>query len=211
MGYYRAGFDVLGVDINPQPNYPFEFHQADALEVLGSTFGFGGPNAIFGKQGFDAIHASPPCQAYSSLRMGSHADLYEATRDLLENIELPWVIENVPGAPFVSGVVLCGAMFDLPVRRHRNFESSGMMMVPPHKCPTGAMTVTGHTQKKRTAHSHKPASVEEARAALGIDWETSLYETVQAIPPAYTEFIGAALLAHIPVPDKSLISRKEQP
>jgi DNA (cytosine-5)-methyltransferase 1 len=189
-GLWLAGFDPIGVDIKPQPNYPFSFVHADALAYL--------DHLGDGIRRFDAVHASPPCQAYSTLNMGTHADLYETVRDALEATGLPWVIENVPGAPFRSGVTLCGSMFGLPVKRHRNFETSFLIMVPPfHSCPTGVMTVTGHTQKKRTAHSHKPGSVEEARAALGIDWNTTLYETVQAVPPAYGEFIGRALMDNV--------------
>jgi DNA (cytosine-5)-methyltransferase 1 len=189
MGYHRAGFDPIGVDIEPQPNYPFSFVHADALAYL--------DHLGDGIRKFDAIHASPPCQAYSTLNMGEgHADLYEATRDALEATGLPWVIENVPGAPFRSGITLCGSMFGLPVRRHRNFETSFLIMVPPkHSCPTGVVTVTGHAGS--TPHSKKPRNVAEARKALGIDWDTTMHETAQAIPPAYTESIGQQLLQHV--------------
>jgi hypothetical protein len=103
VGYHRAGFDVVGVDINPQPRYPFEFHQADAM--------------TFPLDGFDAIHASPPCQAYSHGtppdKRSNHPDLLDATRDRLNAAGLPWVIENVPRAPLRSPVILCGSQFDL--------------------------------------------------------------------------------------------------
>src|SRR5262252_358856 len=120
MGYWRAGFDVTGVDVVPQPSYPFTFVQADAL--------------AYPLDGFDAVHASPPCQAYSvatgNARRGDHVDLYEPVRRRLEASGLPWVIENVIGAPYRQGVVLCGSMFGLRVRRHRNFEASFLMLAP---------------------------------------------------------------------------------
>src|SRR4249919_969741 len=123
MGYHRAGFDIVGVDHRPQPNYPFEFRQMDAFAALK-------PLAPI-LEHFDAIHASPPCQEYSSagkankVTLGTaYVDLYEPTRELLEQTGLPWVIENVTAAPSRSGVVLCGSMFGLPIWRHRTFESS---------------------------------------------------------------------------------------
>lgn len=126
MGDHRAGFEVVGVDIEPQPRYPFEFHQADALE-------------FFREHGheFDAIHASPPCQAYTVLRVmhkdRQYVDLVGDTRHALESVCRPWVIENVPGVPLRFGILLCGAMFPpLRVYRHRYFESSFLMMQPQH-------------------------------------------------------------------------------
>src|SRR5690348_16558972 len=134
MGYHRAGFEVVGVDIKPQKNYPFEFHQADALEFL----------KIHGHE-FDAIHASPPCQRYSVGRHihqsgGNHPDLVHPTRSLLEATGKPWVIENVMGSP-VAGVTLCDLMFGLKVLRHRLFETSFYCMVPTHpQHPKGNLT-----------------------------------------------------------------------
>jgi DNA (cytosine-5)-methyltransferase 1 len=123
MGYHRAGFDVVGVDIEPQPRYPFRFVQADALEFL----------AAHGRE-FDAIHASPPCQKYCALRhlakTEDYPDLIPETRELLEATGRPWVIENTPGAPLRSPLILCGTMFRLrtncgaELRRHRLFESN---------------------------------------------------------------------------------------
>lgn len=121
MGYHRAGFDVIGVDIEPQPNYPFELVRADALkygyECWGMTFG--------------AVHASPPCQAYSTtgaLHSNEHPELVEETRKLLQAMQaqlgIPYVIENVVGAPLVNPIMLCGSSFGLGVRRHRLFEVS---------------------------------------------------------------------------------------
>src|SRR5574337_20985 len=112
MGYHRAGFDVVGVDINPQQRYPFEFHQADAM--------------TFDLSGFDAIHASPPCQAYTVLGgredLSHYPDLVDAVRERLQASGKPWIIENVPGAPLRDPITLCGAMFGLRRYRHRLFE-----------------------------------------------------------------------------------------
>lgn len=114
MGYYRAGFEVVGVDIKPQPNFPFEFHQANALD--------------FPVDGFDIIHASPPCQAHTCLNVmwnaKKHADFVEPTREKLKASGLPYIIENVPGAPLIDPIKLCGSMFGLgagpyDLRRHR--------------------------------------------------------------------------------------------
>lgn len=209
MGYHRAGFDVVGVDISPQPRYPFEFHQADALE--------------FPLEGFDAIHASPPCQAYSAGRNmwkgrlpdDRHPDLVAATRERLESAGVPYVIENVEGAPLTGWVtVLCGDMFGLGVKRHRLFETSWFIWAPPtcrsehpdfivsvfgggalSRTPEGGTTThgTGNFMQRRTHIPH-----EVAKEAMGIDW-MNRDELSQAIPPAYTEWIGRQLLAHVEV------------
>ena len=118
MGYHRAGFDVVGVDISPQPNYPFEFYRGDALEYLAS----------YGDR-FDAIHASPPCQSSSALTKGTnkgrhYPDLIPATREALTRFDVPTVIENVQGSDLRRDVTLCGEMFGLGVIRHRYFEIS---------------------------------------------------------------------------------------
>jgi DNA (cytosine-5)-methyltransferase 1 len=183
MGYHRAGFDVIGVDLNPQPRYPFEFHQADAM-----TYPLGG---------FDAIHASPPCQAFSVATQharGDHADLLTPTRDRLLRQDAPWVIENVPGAPLRVDVKLCGCMFGLGrLRRERWFETSWRMfdMRPPCHHPEPAITITTKGQPNRTGYA------DEAAAALGIDW-MNMRERGLAIPPAYTEHIGSALMETLP-------------
>ena len=184
-GYQRAGFCVLGVDINPQPHFAgCQFHQGDAIEILQS----GSPWA------FDATHASPPCQEYSvtsSLHEASHPDLYVTTRHLLQDAGVPWVLENVIGAPYDWGVVLCGGMFDLRVRRHRNFEAPFLMTAPHHRCPPEPIDVTGVGGPG--GRHRKPAGLADARDAMGIDWMTRK-ELSQAIPPAYTEFIGRQLI-----------------
>lgn len=194
MGYHRAGFDVIGVDIKPQPHYPFEFGQWDALEHLRSII----------PESFDAIHASPPCQEYSSAGKAAKAvwgyeycDLYAETRKLLIRAGLPWVIENVTAAPSRSGVVLCGSMFGLPIQRHRTFESSHLMLLDRY-CDhrPDAITITGHSPQRWLGGARKTVPRAEYEAAMGIDW-MRVRELVQAIPPAYTEWIGAQLMQHV--------------
>jgi DNA (cytosine-5)-methyltransferase 1 len=191
MGYHRAGFDVVGVDIRPQPHYPFEFHQADALE--------------FPLDGFDAIHASPPCQRWTAYRrrgagVGASApDLIAAMRERLKSAAVPWVIENVPGAP-VRGALLCGSSFGLDVRRHRHFETSFPMLAPECRHETQAPRfpcATNRTNLRRTVEVGVwRIPLEVQHRAMGIGWMT-LEELSEAIPPAYTEFIGRALMAQI--------------
>ena len=212
MGYSRAGFDVVGVDINPQPRYPFEFIQGDAM--------------TFPLEGFDAIHASPPCQAYTPLRAmwnaREHANLVAPTRERLMATGLPYVIENVPGAPMTNPMVLCGSMFglgtgDAELRRHRLFEVWPVFILTP-ACGHGQRPLTagvyGHAGGSSTREKNKPRvigvygghgrdrrrrtntegfSTEERREAMGIDWMTG-NELSQAIPPAYTEYIGRRLI-----------------
>ena len=189
MGYHRAGFEVVGVDINPQPHYPFEFIQADAM--------------TYPLDGFEAIHASPPCQAFTraaKLRDAqggrvSSLDLVADTADRLVLNGRPYVIENVPGAP-LQGVVLCGSTFGLGVRRHRIFESN-VWLAGPGPCrhreqgrPIGVYHVLGD----EIPHGGRTArTLDEAQRAMGIDW-MAWAELKEAIPPAYTEWIGRQLL-----------------
>jgi DNA (cytosine-5)-methyltransferase 1 len=192
MGYSLAGFDVTGVDIKPQPRYPFAFHQADAVEFI-REHGYE----------FDAIHASPPCQAYSAMQRavkGDHPDLVAATRSALVATGRPWAIENVEGAPLRNYVTLCGTMFGLRVRRHRLFELSPMPLIlcAPCSCTKGVTTgrLIGHRVAGRVAPGHtKPPHHTESdrREAIGVPWMTARGAR-QAIPPAYTRFIGAYLL-----------------
>ena len=176
-GYHDAGFDVVGVDLHPQKNYPFEFHQADALEYLAANWRW-----------FDAIHASPPCQRYAGVtawrgNQEDHPDLVPETRRLLTAIGGAWVIENVPEAPIRRDLFLCGTQFGLNVRRHRAFE----MSIPP-----SVLVPQCNHQPTNLPFMHKG---ERAYAdALGCEWMTNR-EGRQAIPPAYTEFIGRQLLA----------------
>lgn len=222
-GYQRAGFYVVGVDNKPQPNHcGEEFHQADALEVL-DTLLAGDTWQGYRLEDFAAIHASPPCQAHSTIgkqirqRFESieHIDLVAPTRELLVRTGLPYVIENVPGAPLVAAVTLCGSSFGLDVRRHRLFETNWGLMGPP--CAHGWQTPRFRSlDKRRGAKSVVPvhgssqlASVvgvhghinyageqELRKKAMDIDW-MSPYELTQAIPPAYTELVGHQLMAEI--------------
>ncbi len=206
VGYARAGFEVVGVDIEPQPNYPFDFRQADALEVLESMHNW----PIYLGKTFDAIHASPPCQAYANIskQQGTaerHPRLIEPVRELLEVTGLPYVVENVPGAPLVNAVQLCGSSFGLRVRRHRLFETNFPIMAPP--CVHGWQR--SNTNRLRSGYVAPENSVvpvygggqagfdvATCREAMGIDW-MSTDELNDAIPPAYTEHIGFYLLAHL--------------
>lgn len=203
MGYHRAGFDVVGVDINPQPRYPFLFHQGDALEL---------PTEYLVE--FDAIHASPPCQAHSTLRhspgAADYPDLVEATRALLGASGRPYVIENVVGAPLINPITLCGSMVGLEagefqLRRHRLFESNHVLFTPSwcsHRLPV--LGVYGDLSKnQRPSTRGVKAGVAQAERLMGIDWMTRR-ELVQAIPPAYTEWIGTQLLAHLSVTEGSV-------
>lgn len=192
-GYDRAGFSVTGVDHAPQPRYPFAFVQADALEFVR-------------KHGhkFDAIHASPPCQRFAARgqQRRTHPDLIAETRAALAG-HRPYVIENVPAAPLHDPMILCGQMFELGVYRHRAFEVNWRIVEPRHVPHAGHIgdgqhfTVTGHTGghacKKTGGRKVAGGTVADWRAAMGISWMTA-DELVEAIPPAYTEFIGRQLL-----------------
>lgn len=196
VGYARAGFEVVGVDNRTMPRFPFEFHQADALKFL----------AEHGHE-FDAIHASPPCQRYTVGRKihnsgERHPDLVCATRLLLCGINVPWVIENVRGAPLHRPIMLYGLMFGLRVLRHRLFESSTLLLAPSHpKHPSGNLTnsssaySTGATGFVCVA-GHNFVRTAGAKA-MGIDWMKTRETLAQAIPPAYTEFIGRQLMERV--------------
>lgn len=200
MGYTRAGFEVVGVDLSPQPNYPFEFIQADAL-TLDRDF----------LESFDAVHASPPCQSYSDLakRNGNGhmwPRLIEPVRSLLVSLGVPYIMENVEGAPLLDPVVLCGTMFpELRVIRHRLFESNITLTAPAHQKHPLVFT-----HDKRKSHYGKldqnvafvqvtgggNCSIANARVAMGIDWMTK-GELNEAIPPAYTEYLGRQVRHYI--------------
>jgi len=215
VGYSRAGFtDIVGVDIKPQPRYPFTFVLGDALEYV----------AAHGHE-FDAIHASPPCQAFTALRTmpnaRAHQDLLAPTRDALLAVGKPFVIENVPQAPMeirppslfsrINGVTLCGSMFALgtesfQLRRHRLFESDVMLLQPECRHDSMRQVVGFYGDHARTraridGHHSRGADITGkarkkmlATLLLGIDW-MEWHEIQQAIPPAYTEFIGRQLRA----------------
>jgi DNA (cytosine-5)-methyltransferase 1 len=225
MGLHRAGFDVTGVDLARQKRYPFRFVQADAL------------NPPFRLSDFDLIWASPPCQSHTALKtMHSakpHPNLVPATRAMLAASGCAWIIENVPGAPLISPVILCGTMFGLgtadgeaELRRHRLFETSFTPPLVP-RCQHGAPMVCGvvyggHGRDRRrtignygdgswsnVSHARKRRSVgvyghaggrsvrdgtqqfttQQRREAMGIGWMTG-NELSQAIPPAYSEYLG---------------------
>jgi len=198
MGYHRAGFDVHGVDIKPQPHFPFiSIEQADALDVLADI--------DFCRQ-FDVIHASPPCQAYTSLRTLSsnkHPELVEPVREALIAIGKPYVIENVVGSPLDEPITLCGSMFGLGLasrilKRHRLFESNRRLFVLDDACAgkpvVGVYGTGGAWTRTAPGGGGVKASGAEAAVALGIDWTWHQPVLAQAIPPAYTEFIGVQLL-----------------
>ena len=192
MGYYLAGFEVTGIDNKPMLRYPFEFHQADALEYLDAHW-----------REFDVIHASPPCQdhtrSYTPYNHGT-AHLLPDVRNLLSSISRPWIIENVPGAPMRADYLLCGCMFKLPrLRRQRLFETSwhGFALLPPCYHPDPIVTVVGHGIPSGSWYLGKIGGreySEYSRLAMGIDW-MSRDGLSQAIPPAYTEYIGRQLMA----------------
>jgi DNA (cytosine-5)-methyltransferase 1 len=207
-GYADAGFEVVGVDITYQPNYPFEFIEADALTYL--------EHAWVGAN-FEAVHASPPCQARSAgrhmPRTGEHEDLIPETRRLLEHHDLPYVIENVIGAALVGPTMVCGTSLGLGadghhLARHRLFETNWPMplfTVPPCCCGgrpvlgiygDRAKTSRGASLAERSSRWSRPESLAVGGEAMGIDWMT-WRELREAIPPAYTELIGHQLMQHI--------------
>jgi DNA (cytosine-5)-methyltransferase 1 len=203
MGYHRAGFEVAGVDINPQPHFPFEFVQMDALDVLLDD---PADPELWDLLSFDAIHASPPCQAFTAYRRrgggvgDGYPDLVATIRDHLKSLGIPYVIENVPGAPLDNPVQLCGSSFGLDVRRHRLFETNWLLMAPP--CAHG-LQAPRFTPASNRANLRKTVEVGVRRIpldvqqrAMGVDWMT-LPELSEAVPPAYTEWIGRQLLDHV--------------
>jgi DNA (cytosine-5)-methyltransferase 1 len=175
-GYHRAGFDITGVDNRPQPRYPFEFIQADAL-----TYPLGG---------YDAIHASPVCLTFARVtawrgNRDSHPDTLTPTLARLARVAVPWVVENVEEAGLRADFLLCGSQFGLPVRRHRHFQAgnwSAYDLMPP----------CDHRGLRPFAHKDERAYAD----AMGCDWMTKT-DARQAIPPAYTEYIGRLLMDHL--------------
>jgi DNA (cytosine-5)-methyltransferase 1 len=192
MGYHRAGFDIVGVDIRPQPRYPFEFIQADAM--------------TYPLDGFDAIHASPPCQGYSAMNRAVRAVyplLVESVRERLSATGKPYVIENVQGAPLKEAWTLCGTQFGLPIRRHRLFEVHPPIfdLMPPCWCAGRVANgeLIGHRLRGKVAPGRRqpPPRPESVRiTALDVAWMRAR-EARDAIPPAYTEYIGAQLMEHL--------------
>jgi len=187
-GYHLAGFgEIVGVDTKPQPRYPFEFVQADALEFV----------AEHGRE-FDVIHASPPCQAYSRMKAfatGQHPELIEPIRLALLAVGKSYVIENVPGSPLQNPLLLCGTMFGLNVIRHRLFETRPVIWFPPAACAHERKTARqGYcSPEKYICVTGNFPNLEFASQSMGIDWMNRA-ELAQSIPPAYTEWIGKKLL-----------------
>jgi len=192
-GYHRAGFEVIGVDNKPQPHYPFEFHQADALVYLSDHW-----------HEFDIIHASPPCQRYTRITKISskkdHPDLLQPTIDALETTGKPYIVENVEGAPMVNYFKLCGTMFGLKVFRHRLFVSKPCIFMSPMVCNHYDRSSNGgrngdqkHPDAAFITVTGSVSPIAKAKDAMGIHW-MNRSELVQAIPPAYTQWIGSQML-----------------
>ena len=193
-GYQLAGFEVVGVDIKKQKRYPYEFIQADCLELM---------KDIEFLKSFDVIAASPPCQTHSITqhlrnaqgRSTDKVDLIPQTREALIASGKPYVIENVPGSPLIKPIQMCGSYFGLKVRRHRRFESNLPLVGSPckHKEQGKPVGVYGSMRDEIPKGGHTAKTIEEAREAMGIDWMI-WGELVEAIPPIYTQEIGKQLL-----------------
>lgn len=193
MGLHRAGFEVVGVDINPQPRYPFEFHQADAMK--------------YPLDGFDFIWASPPCQKFCALKtredLSHYPDLIEPIRKRLKAAAysegIKYVIENVAGAPVREDLMLCGAMFGLRSYRHRFFECNFLIEQPAHPKHMVRVNRRGENRRKHWANGGFMTITGDVGTycgpeAMGIDWMTG-NEMSEAIPPAYSAYIGRAAIS----------------
>jgi len=219
MGYHRAGFDVVGVDIEPQPNYPFKFVHADATALVrdaahGCWHESSALTSLPGRSliclgRFDAVHLSPPCQASTALTKGTnkgreYAQLIPAMREWAAGTGLPTVLENVQGSDLRRDLTLCGEMFDLGVIRHRYFEVDGFTATAPaHKPHRGRVRGWRHGTYYDGPYlavygaGGGKGSVAEWQTAMGIDWTDDRKAIAEAIPPAYTEHIGTQLLDHL--------------
>lgn len=197
VGYHRAGFDVVGVDLVRRGDYPYELHIRDAVTYLVEHWAE-----------FDAVHASPPCKAHTRANtlprptfgdplFPSHLDFLGPILDALHAVTVPWVVENVPGAPLPGAVTYCGSSFGLQVRRHRLFVSNVSLSAPAcdHKRQGRSVGVWGHGGGR--VRGQVVARAASAATALGIDWTVEQAGLSQAIPPVYTEHIGRQLLAHL--------------
>lgn len=214
-GYQLAGFHVTGVDIHPQPRYRGDrFVQGDALAYLAEHW-----------REYDAIHASPPCQKYTPLNAYNqldYPDLVAPTRELLHATDRPWVMENVPQAPLIDPIVLCGPMFGLRVYRHRGFESNLTLTPPPHPAHTALCARNGylptperpfmsiHGGRHSIAWQHAACDALEVpwlKVPAGGDAKTAIREVSEAIPPSYSRWIGTRLLAALPALDTARSTR----
>lgn len=227
MGYHRAGFEVFGVDIESQPRYPFAFHQGDVLDVLarliagdGIEFAAAGRDSITLRLAdFAIVHASPPCQIFSAssnAHSKEHVDLLTPTRPLLIDTGLPYIIENVERAPLLDPVLLCATMFglrapdvdgvELQLQRHRLFETSFPVALAPTPCAHDGAPIAGvYGGSRHRKPEHRDGrrrggytpSLSVRAQIMGIDWMCTEHELNQAIPPAYTEWLGTCALAHM--------------
>jgi DNA (cytosine-5)-methyltransferase 1 len=197
MGYHLAGFEVVGIDNKKQKRYPFEFIQADALEVL---------QDIDYLKSFDVLAGSPPCQTHSITQHLRNAqgkttdkiDLIPQTREGFIKSGKPYIIENVPGSPLVNPVVVCGSSFNLKVRRHRLFESNLELTgsVCDHKTQGRPVGIYGSMRDEIPNGGRTAKSIEQAREAMGIDWMI-WGELVEAIPPIYTKYLGEQIISQL--------------
>jgi DNA (cytosine-5)-methyltransferase 1 len=222
MGYHRAGFDVVGVDIAPQPHYPFDFERGDALEVLRTGYTPEVMSVI--AEDFDAIHASPPCQSETTMSnrhrgagglADRRADLLTPTLEALVSVGLPWVVENVVGASSkmreYTPILLHGGMFGLGVNRPRLFCSNTLLMShQPAPRPLDPIGVYGKAPDGRRLFDRADGTTQyaakdlaQAQKAMGMDW-ADWHGTKEAIPPAYSEYIGAQLMQYLKVPADAL-------
>jgi DNA (cytosine-5)-methyltransferase 1 len=188
-GYAAAGFEVVGVDLAPQPRYPYRFYRENALTTLGGLF----------VRSFDAIHASPPCQGYSNaqrIQDREHPMLIDQLRDLLDATGLPYVIENVQGAPLKNPVTLCGAMFGLHTYRHRLFEANFDLGQPEHPGHTHRQVKMGRPVREGEFYQAVGnfSNVEYARQDMGVPW-MNRDGIRECIPPAYALYVGNQLRA----------------
>ncbi len=190
---YAEYFDVTGIDIQPQPRYPYRFIQADMMD--------------FPFEGYDAYHASPPCQLFTIMLnhglsdRGKHPNLVGAIRKRLQATGKPYVIENVSNAPLIKSIMLCGAMFGLRVYRHRWFESNVFLFQPEHPRHVARIAHAGNipTLEQFYCPVGHMGDKRGAQRAMGIDWMHTQYEIAQAVPPMYTRYIAEQLIAYIPV------------
>jgi DNA (cytosine-5)-methyltransferase 1 len=208
MGYHLAGFDVVGVDKDPQPGYPFDFVRGDAI-ALANDPGF--------MAQFDAKAGSPPCQLFTNcqkIRGNDHPNLVPGMREAFQRDGKPWVIENVVGAPLIDPVMLCGVMFPgLRTYRHRLFEASFTISLPANTDPDDREDCGRRHPYRTTKMGRAPqpgefmhvvgnfSGAQQGREAMGIDWMPR-EKLREAIPPAYTEWIGRQLLAQVEAPQR---------